>query len=436
MRYSTIAALASLALAAPLLAQAAMTAEDVHSAEMKSLGISELRQGASGNAKDANAANSDEAKAGGEDIPELFSSREDGTRAGWSERREKLAHLVEDNWVGRIPDSVEKFRIVWTKSPTKSRSGTVAEQWAGLVMTPDGRSGPVIDATITFPARANHGPALIDYTYIWPPNFNVAALAGGGPQPPDSVKLALSHGFAHVAYRPQLLQADTAATMKDGVIGLARWPREKHDWGALRAWAWGASQLREELAKDPRINGNRVSLTGHSRFGKGVLVAAAFDPKFADADVSSSGAGGAKLMRRDYGERWENMAGSGAFHWYTPNIMTYAQPGKSVNDLPVDAHMLIALRAPRPLFITAGTSAAGDAWVDPTGMWKAAMLAEPAWAVYGETIPGGGMPKPGQATQAGYTLGWYQHRFGHVPWPGFEQFYAHEKRFAGSKPAK
>ena len=114
--------------------------------------------------------------------------------------------------------------------------------------------------------------------------------------------MALSHGFAHVAYRPQMLQADNGAQMQQGVIGLARWPREQTDWGALRAWGWGASMLREELARDARINPERISLQGHSRFGKGVLVAAAFDHALADANVSSSGAGGAKLMRRDFGE--------------------------------------------------------------------------------------------------------------------------------------
>ncbi|WEK47216.1 MAG: hypothetical protein P0Y56_02735 [Candidatus Andeanibacterium colombiense] len=437
MRLKLLPALAALALAAPLLAEAAVTADGLHRAEMERLGIAELRPGASGNAKDANAANSDEARAGGDDVPALFAAPEDGTPVGWTKRRAQLARLIEDNWVGRIPDSVARFRIVWSKSPAKSRAqdprGTVAEQWAGLVITPDGRSGPVIDATITFPARAAHVPALIDYSYIWPAGFNVAALAAGGPPAPDSVAVALRHGFAHVAYRPQLLQPDSAATMKDGVIGLARWPRAATDWGALRAWAWGASRLREELAKDRRINGERIALVGHSRFGKSVLVAAAFDPEFADADVSSSGAGGAKLMRRDYGERWENMAGSGAFHWFAATIMNYARPGKSVADLPVDAHMLIALRAPRPLFITSGTSQAGDAWVDPAGMWKAAMLAEPAWAIHGAPTPRGAMPAPGTAAQADYPLGWYQHRFGHIPWPGFERFYAHEKHFAAAR---
>lgn len=431
--WGTAAALSlTISVAAPLLAQT-ISAEDVHRMERERLGLGTLRPGASGNPQDANAANADEAKAGGEDAPPLFITRAVPTPENWQARRSQIAALIEDNWVGHIPDAVSDFRIVWSKSATLSRRNSVAEQWAGLVITPDGRSGPVISATITFPTThgkaSRHSPALIDYTYIWPGG---TPPAFPGPKAPDSVKLALDRGFAHVAFHPQLLQADTAATMQQGVIGLARWPREKTDWGALRAWAWGASKLREELARDPRINGERISLTGHSRFGKGVLVAAAFDHAFADAHVSSSGAGGAKLMRRDYGERWENMAGSGAYHWFTPNIMTYAAGETTVADLPVDAHMLIALRAPRPLFISSGTSDQGDAWVDPTGMWQAAMLARPAWALYGMSAPEGTMPAPGSEAQATTQLGWYQHPYGHIPWPAYEAFYRHEAGVAAT----
>jgi hypothetical protein len=221
--------------------------------------------------------------------------------------------------------------------------------------------------------------------------------------------------------------------MQQGVIGLARWPREQHDWGALRAWAWGASQLREELARDPRIDGERISLQGHSRFGKGVLVAAAFDHAFADANVSSSGAGGAKLMRRDFGERWENLAGPGEFHWFTPNVMAYARGDQTTASLPVDAHTLIALRAPRPLFVTSGVGEKGDSWVDPTGMWLAVRAAQPAWGIFGSATPTDQMPEPGNDPDAMYKLGWYQHTEGHVPWPGYAEFYAHEARFAGPR---
>jgi len=405
----------------------APTAQQVHDAEAARFGFGSLRPGANGTPGKPDSANTDEAKVGRYGLPPLFSSSHTPTVEEWAARRAELMRLVEDNWVGRVPENVSSFKITWRKKPVAGPAGTTAEHWTGAVTAPDGRSGPVVDATITFPAEAQHVPALIDYTYMWPggrtPNFP-------GPPAPDSVALALKHGFAYVAYRPQMLQSDSGATMQQGVIGLARWPRAKTDWGALRAWAWGASQLREELARDPRMNGNRISLVGHSRFGKAVLVAAAFDLAFADADVSSSGAGGAKLMRRDFGERWENLTAASEFHWFTPNAMAYAAANKTVADLPVDAHMLIALRAPRPLFVTSGVPAKGDSWVDPRGMWLAVRVAQPAWALFGSPVPNDPMPEAGHADDAPYKLGWYQHTEGHLPWPGYEQFYAHEARFA------
>jgi hypothetical protein len=425
------AALAFVTAAGSAAQNATTSAEQVHAAERARFGFGELRRGADGDQASPRAANIDESKVAPYGLPPLFASSQPPTPEQWAARRAELVRLVEDNWVGRIPEAVAQFRVVWSKQPAAStHAGSTAEQWIGQVVAPDGRMGPTIDATITFPAKAERAPALIDYTYVWPggrtPSF-------GGPPPPDSVEMALDHGFAHVAYRPQMLQADTAAQMQQGVIGLARWPREQHDWGALRAWAWGASQLREELARDPRVNGERISLVGHSRFGKGVLVAAAFDLAFADADVSSSGAGGAKIMRRNFGETWENMAGSGAFHWYTPNIMAYAGGDKTTANLPVDAHSLIALRAPRPLFVTSGVADKGDSWVDPTGMWQAVRAAQPAWAIFGAATPTDAMPDPGEDPDALYRLGWYQHTEGHVPWPGFAEFYEHEARFAAPR---
>jgi hypothetical protein len=410
---------------------AAQTAAEVHAAERARFGFGELRRGASGNANDPNAANTHEERVTPFGLPPLFASSQPPAPEEWAARRTELVRLIEDNWTGRIPEVVSQFRVVWTKAPVETEAdGATAERWVGQVIAPDGRMGPTIDATVTFPVQAAGTPALIDYTYLWPggraPSFR-------GPPPPESVALALSHGFTHVAYRPQLLQADRGAQMQQGVIGLARWPREQHDWGALRAWAWGASQLREELARDPRIDGERISLQGHSRFGKGVLVAAAFDHAFADANVSSSGAGGAKLMRRNFGETWENLAGSGEFHWFTPNVMAYAHGDRTTANLPVDAHMLIALRAPRPLFVTSGVGEKGDSWVDPTGMWQAVRAAQPAWAIFGSATPTDPMPEPGSDPDAMYKLGWYQHTEGHVPWPGFAEFYAHEARFAGPR---
>jgi len=419
----------ALALAIPALAQQAApkgpTAEQVHEMERQRFDFGPLQPGRDSDQKSPHAANFDEAKVGNLKPPPLFASPADATKAGWARRRAELARLIEDNWVGRVPPAADRLRIAWTKDKVAGRSGYPAEHWVGRISAPDGRSGPIIDATVTFPVRNVQVPALIDYTYIWPAGFKLP-----GPPPPDTAKMVLDRGWALVEYRPTLLQADTGAEMQQGVIGLVRWPRERHDWGALRAWAWGASRLREELAKDPRIDGRQISLAGHSRFGKGVLVAAAFDHEFADALVSSSGAGGAKLMRRDFGEAWTNMAGSYAFHWYTPEVMEYAGH-KSVADLPIDAHELIALRAPRPMFISSGSADKGDAWVDPKGMWVATHLAEPAWKLYGLPVPPGStMPKV-MVGERDYPLAFYQHDQGHVPWPSYEYFMDHEAKFAG-----
>jgi hypothetical protein len=427
------ALLGALLWTAPVAAQ--QTSDAVHAGERAAFGFGTLRQGADGNDRQApNAANTDEARVGSYTLPALFDTPQQQTEAGWPARRVEIARMVEDNWVGRIPAVVEGFRVEWARSALTgdelSAYAALAdiENWTGRVVTADGRSGPVISATLYIPRRAARVPAIISYTYVWPggrtPSF-------GGAPPPDSIRQALDRGWAFVEYRPQALQADNAGEMQQGIIGLARWPRQQFDWGALRAWAWGASQLRMELARDPRINPRMVTLTGHSRFGKGVLVAAAFDHEFADAHVSSSCAGGAKLMRRDFGERWENMASSGAFHWFTPNIMAFARDPLTVADLPVDAHMLIALRSPRPLFITSGLAERGDSWVDPTGMWAAMMAAQPAWELYGAPVPRFGMPLPESREQMPYPLAWYQHGEGHVPWPAYDEFYEHAAMFGG-----
>lgn len=124
------------------------------------------------------------------------------------------------------------------------------------------------------------------------------------------------------------------------------------------------------------------------------------------------------------------MASSSAFHWFTPNIMTYAAGDATVHNLPVDAHMLIALRAPEPLFITSGLAEKGDNWVDPVGMWTAFSLAQPAWELYGAPVPRFGMPVARSREQMPFPLGWYQHGEGHVPWPAYDELYEHAERFA------
>ena len=132
-------------------------------------------------------------------------------------------------------------------------------------------------------------------------------------------------------------------------------PRKLDDWGALRAWAWGASRALDYFETDKSVDAKQVGIEGHSRYGKATLVAMAYDPRFAIAFVSSSGEGGAKLHRRNWGELVENVAGTNEYHWMAGNFLKYAGP-LNWNDLPVDSHELVALCAPRPVFISAGAT--------------------------------------------------------------------------------
>ena len=130
----------------------------------------------------------------------------------------------------------------------------------------------------------------------------------GEPMPsgPSWQHQVLAQGWGYASYLPFSVQADSGAGLTEGIIGLMNkgQPRVKpDDWGALRAWAWGASRILDYFETDKSINARRVGLTGHSRFGKGALVATAYDQRFAIAYIASSGEGGAKLYRRNnFGE--------------------------------------------------------------------------------------------------------------------------------------
>ena len=254
MKRLVLAATLALAAALPAAAQQqeaqkGPTADDIHEMERKRLGFGELVPGRDSDQTSPRAANFDEAKAGKLVPPPLFASPADATRQGWEKRRSELSRLLEDNWVGRIPEAANDLKIVWHKDKVADPKGYRAEHWVAQLIAPDGRSGTVIDATITFPQQdqrpAAHVPALIDYAYIWPANFKLPGPPPGGPKPLDTKQMVLDAGWAQIDYHPQLLQADTGAQMQRGVIGLVRWPRERNDWGALRARGGGARKLRE-----------------------------------------------------------------------------------------------------------------------------------------------------------------------------------------------
>jgi hypothetical protein len=194
-----------------------------------------------------------------------------------------------------------------------------------------------------------------------PPAFARFA-AQRGPDPPATEQL-IAAGWGYAQLLPASVQADNGAGLTQGVIGLVNkgQRRKPDDWGSFRAWAWGASRALDYLETDLTVDARRVGIEGVSRYGKAALVTMAFDPRFAVVLSGSSGEGGVKPHRRNFGEAVENLTAAGEYHWMAGNFLKYgasdaASGPKDAGDIPVDSHMLIALCAPRPTFISYGHS--------------------------------------------------------------------------------
>jgi hypothetical protein len=231
----------------------------------------------------------------------------------------------------------------------------------------------------------------------------------------------LALGWAFATVHTGNVQADNGAGLSAGIIGLVNEgrPRTPADWGVLAAWSWGLSRALDYLATDPAVDARRAAVQGHSRWGKTALLAGALDDRWAIVYASCSGAMGASLEQRAWGETIDNVAGSGEYHWMAGNFLKYAGHW---NDMPVDAHELIALVAPRPLFITGGTR---DQWSDPHGEFLAAVGADPVYRLLGARGLGTTiMPEPDSTLMSG-ELAFRDHEGGHTDapdWPVFLRF--------------
>jgi hypothetical protein len=262
------------------------------------------------------------------------------------------------------------------------------------------------------------------------------APAPAPPAGPTWQQQVLARGWGYAQIVPNSIQADNGAGLTSGIIGLVNkgQPRKLDDWGALSAWGWGASRALDYFETDKAVDATRVAIQGHSRYGKAALVTMAFDERFATGYISSSGAGGAKLHRRKFGEVVENVAGATEYHWMAGNYLKYAG---NWDALPVDSHELIALCAPRPVFLSAGKGAEpnpdgttvqiNDAWVDAKGSFLAAVGAGPVYRLLGKKDLGTKEFPPIDTTLTDGDLGFRQHTGGHTAeptWPTFLTFAA------------
>jgi len=421
-----------------------LTSEQDHQRTMDLLQIAELRRGPDGDPISAHAANFDESKVMPYALPDPLLMR-DGVRVGtrrdwWARRRPEIVEDFDREVYGRVPRDLP--RVTWTVTATINEThGAVPVVTKDLVRHLDNVSYPLVNVaiqlTLTTPANAAGAVPVIMELGLSPEILATlrkrftdeqwASFIGTGPNWQSQV---LARGWGYATLIATSVQADSGDGLTRGVIGLANkgQPRKLDDWGALRAWAWGASRALDYFETDKSADARQVGIEGLSRYGKATLVALAYEPRLAIAFVGSSGEAGAKLSRRTFCEQVENVASSGEYHWMAGNFLKYAGP-LSANDLPVDAHELIALCAPRPVFISSDSQQLEGGWVDARGKFLGAVGAGPVYRLLGKKDLGTPQFPPMETALIDGDIAFRQHSDGHSTGPNWPTFLAFASRY-------
>jgi hypothetical protein len=359
----------------------------------------------------------------------------------WDQRRPEIVEDFDREVYGRVPKSLPKVK--WEVTKTEQESvGDVPIVTKTLVGHVDNSSYPQITVDIQLslstPAKAkNPVPVIMVFGggRGGAPPATAPSQQGSEPGPSWQAEV-LAKGWGFASLNPASIQADNGAGLRKGIIGLVNKgePRKPDDWGALRAWAWGADRAMDYFETDKSVNAKRVGIQGHSRYGKATVVTMAYDPRIAIAFVSSSGEGGAKLHRRNWGEVVENVAAENEYHWMAGNFLKYAGP-LQWSDMPVDSHELVAMCAPRPVFLSAGNSVDpaidighSDAWVDAKGTFLAGVAAGPVYRLLGKKDLDTTVFPPIETGILSGDLIFRQHSAGHTPNPNWPYFLAFSDR--------
>jgi hypothetical protein len=488
---------------APAMAQTSappvtFTSDQDHQNMMDQLGIKALRPGPSGNEKAPNHANNDESLAN--PYPNLpdpltlnYGQKVTTAQVWWDKRRPEIVEMYSKYVYGRIPKDTPK--VTWTVAATDHEmigfTPVIAKDLIGEV---DNSAYPAISVkmhmTLVTPARAKgpvpvlmmfgragfpspHEPSPDEFDRVnaawkavleqqdpslkevfaqhpaWQP---VKATPFAFPQmnedgdPPNTWQL-INAGWGYAMFDPASVQADDGAGITRGIIGLVNkgQPRKPEDWGALRAWQWGAGRGLDYLETDPSVDAKHVGIEGVSRYGKAALVTMAFDQRFAMVLVGSSGKGGATLLRRNFGEAVESLTG-GEYYWMAGNFIKYGASeatfgSMNPGDIPVDSNELIALCAPRLTFISYGIPEKGDAkWLDHEGSFMATIDANRVFTLLGAKaldIQGdyktAKMPPVNEGHLDG-ALAWRQHDGGHTDAPNMKWFLLWADKFIEHTP--
>ena len=412
-----------------------------HQFMLQQLNVTSLRPGPSGNPSAPNAANTDESKATPyTSLPDPLTAKDGkkvtSAKMWWQKRRPEIVEEFDREIYGRVPVNVP---------PVKWEVTGVFDDYVGgipaitkrLIGRADNSAYPQvkveIQLTLTTPANATGPvPVIIEFGFIFPPNFRPPSSATA--QGPTWQQQLLSKGWGYAILVPTSVQADNGAGLQQGIIGLVNkgQPRKPDDWGALRAWAWGASRALDYFETDKHVDAKQVGIEGLSRYGKAAIVAMAYEPRFAIGFIGSSGAGGTKILRRVYGEQVENLASSAEYHWFAGNFVKYAGP-LTPNDLPVDAHHLVALCAPRPVFISSGSPTVEGRWVDAKGMFEGGVYAGPVYRLLGKKDLGTTAYPPQETALISGDIAFRQHSGGHTTGPNWPTFLSFADRYIKSK---
>jgi hypothetical protein len=464
------------------------TAQQDHDNMMQQLGIKQLRPGPSGDANAPNHANYDESNANPcPQLPDILTinagKKVTTSEMWWKVRRPEILKGLEEEVYGKLPANIPKVK--WEVKTIDHEFifpgfiPVVAKQIIGhldngdyplinvdikmMLVVPANVKGPVpvlmMFGSPSFPAPAQPSaddieklnmvfkemmiktdPSVKEIFDKSPAYLPVTRLAGPNFFAPRPTELSpteqlLQAGWGYCTIDPNSIQADNGAGITRGIIGLVNkgQPRKPDDWGALRAWAWGAARGLDYLETDSLVDAKKVGIEGVSRYGKAALITLAFESRFAVGLIGSSGKGGATLLRRNYGEAVESLTG-GEYYWMAGNFMRYGASEASFGsktgcDLPVDSHELIALCAPRLTFISYGIPEKGDAhWLDHEGSYMATIAGGVAFKLLGMKDLGVSndymkekMPPFNTGLLDG-ELAWRQHDGGHTDAPNFKYF--------------
>jgi hypothetical protein len=404
------------------------------------LKTSDMRPGPSGNPSAPNAANQFEGKVNTYSLPDplAFKNGKKVKNASewWINKRPDIVKDFEKEIYGRLPKQIPnvKWEVVSIGDTVVGNLPIKQKILRGVV---DNSSHPSIVVSIELlvctPAKSQHPvPVVMEFGWIVNP-FNrssIQPIGLGSSAEPTWKEQLIMKGWGYAIIVPSSIQADNGSGLTRGIIGLVNKGknRKPDDWGTLRAWAWGASRAIDYLETDKDVDPGRLAIEGLSRYGKAAVVAMAFEPRLSLGFIGSSGAGGVKILRRVFGEQIENLTSSGEYHWFAGNFLKYGSK-LTADDLPVDAHELVALCAPRPVFISSGSPMVEGQWVDAKGMFLGGVHAGAVYRLLGKNDFGTTeFPPLGTALTVG-EIAFRQHAGGHSTGPNWSTWIAWASRY-------